>query len=75
MLTTHLTKDGSMFENHQNPSSIRRGRFLWLPEPARKDYLKALREKIANGFFTTDSILAQIVDELAPLYADSAAHE
>lgn len=64
-----------MFENQLHPSNVRRGRFLWLPEPARKDYLKSLREKIAGGYFTSDSILAQIVDELAPLYADSAAHE
>jgi hypothetical protein len=64
-----------MFENQQNPSSIRRGRFLWLPEPARKDYLKTLRDKISKGYFASDSILAQIVDELAPLYADSAVHE
>jgi hypothetical protein len=63
-----------MFENHENPS-IRRGRFLWLPEPARKDYLNSLKDKISKGFFTSDSIVAQIVDELAPLFADSAAHE
>jgi hypothetical protein len=64
-----------MFENHQNLSSIRRGRFMWLPEPARKDYLKTLRDKISKGYFTSDSILAQIVDELAPLYIDAAVHE
>jgi hypothetical protein len=64
-----------MFENQQKPSSIRRGRFLWLPEPARKTYLKTLKVKIAKGYFTSDSILSQIVDELAPLYIDAAAHE
>lgn len=70
-----LTKDGPMFENHPNPSSIRRGRFLWLPEPARKDYLNTLRDKISKGYYASDSILAQIVDDLAPLYIDAAAHE
>jgi hypothetical protein len=64
-----------MFKNHETPSAIRRGRFLWLPEPARNDYLDSLKDKIAKGYFSSDTILSQIVDDLAPLYADSAAHE
>jgi hypothetical protein len=71
----HSTKDGSMFETHDNPSSIRRGRFLWLPEPARKDYLRSLSDKISRGYFTSESILAQIVDDLAPVFADSSARD
>jgi hypothetical protein len=75
VLTGNLTKDGSMFENLEAPTTIRRGRFLWLPEPARKAYVKNLRDKISKGYFSSESVIAQIVEELAPLYADSAAHE
>jgi len=64
-----------MFENHEGSTAVHRGRFLWLPESARKDYLKSLQDKISKGYYTSDSILSQIVDELAPLYADSASHE
>ncbi|MBN2037629.1 MAG: hypothetical protein JW768_12885 [Chitinispirillaceae bacterium] len=57
------------------PSNVRRGRFLWMPEPARRDYLELLREKITSRYFFSDAVFQQLADDLAPLYVDSTGNE
>ncbi|MCU0609640.1 MAG: hypothetical protein MUF22_07740 [Chitinispirillaceae bacterium] len=62
-----------MEDTSLNPSKVRQGRFLWMAEPARKDYLRALREKISAGYYTGEPILAQIADSLSPMYAETVS--
>ncbi len=54
--------------NGINPQTGKRlGKFLWRDSEEEKDaYLRQLREKITDGFFTSDDVLSSIVDELAP---------
>jgi hypothetical protein len=47
------------------------GRFLWMEEKEKKRYLAILRKKITEGFFSSDKILLQLVDEMAPAFSDS----
>lgn len=64
-----------MAEYFPPPSNVRRGRFLWMPEQGQKDYLRTLREKIESRYFFSDAVFRQIVDELAPLYIESAGSD
>jgi hypothetical protein len=60
-----------MFQNFDGPSTVRRGRFLWMSESAQREYLKNLKERIDEGYFFRDAVLRQIADDLAPLYVES----
>jgi hypothetical protein len=64
-----------MPELHENPSNIRRGRFLWMEENGRSEYIRVLKEKIRKGHFRSDSILSQVAENLAPIYVDSAVSD
>ncbi|MBN2035838.1 MAG: hypothetical protein JW768_03770 [Chitinispirillaceae bacterium] len=57
------------------PSAIRRGRFLWMAEPAQKEYLNRLKDKIEQGYYFSDSVFRQIAEDLAPLYVESTGVE
>ena len=59
--------------NGINPQTGKRlGKFLWRDSDEEQDaYLRQLRSKIADGFFTSDSVLSSIVDELAPAVSSS----
>ena len=67
----------SMLEKRNNiqPSNVRQGRFIGMPESAREAYLQDLKQKISDGYFFRDTILARVADELAPTYAESAGSE
>jgi hypothetical protein len=55
-----------------HPSNVRQGRFLWMSESARNDYLATLKQKITEGYFFSDPILSRVAEDLAPLYAESS---
>jgi hypothetical protein len=57
------------------PSNVRHGRFLWMSEQNRKDYLDKLREKIESRYFFNDSVFVQLAEDLAPLYIDSTGSD
>lgn len=63
-----ITKDGIM--NGHGSGTVRKGQFLWMKQPSQKNYLKNLKEKITSGFFNSDCVIAQIVDEIAPVLED-----
>jgi hypothetical protein len=50
--------------------NIRTGRFLWMEEKDQKRYLARLRERIAEGYFSSDRILVSIADQMAPVFND-----
>ncbi len=51
--------------------SIKRGRFLWMESPAKEEYISSLKKKIDNGYYFSESVLAKIVDELAPVISET----
>jgi hypothetical protein len=55
----------------ERPTKTRQGRFLWMPENNRTDYLVLLRRKIEQGYFFTEPVLTRLVEELAPTYSES----
>ena len=59
--------------NGINPQTGKRlGKFLWMEnETDRSEYLQSLREKISGGYFTSDSVIGSIVDDLAPAVSNS----
>jgi len=57
------------------PSKIRKGRFLWLEDQEQQKYLQFLRKRIKNGYFFSESIIAAIVDEMAPVIEDAVSRE
>jgi len=52
-------------------ANSRQGRFLWMPESSRRDYLASLRRKIEEGYFFSEPILSRLAEDLAPAYSDS----
>jgi hypothetical protein len=59
--------------NGINPQTGKRlGKFLWLEsKEEQSEYLAQLREKIESGFYTSESVLSSLVDEIAPTLSDA----
>lgn len=54
------------FDDTPEPSKIRKGRFLWMDEEGRHRYVRKVKERIASGYYFSNTIIGQVVDELAP---------
>jgi hypothetical protein len=54
----------------ENPN-IRKGQFLWKEEHDRRQYVESLSRKIADGYYFSEDVLSQIVEEIAPVFNDS----
>jgi len=67
------TDDKDVIMNGINPQTGKRmGKFLYRDsEDDREEYLRLLRLKITDGFYSTESVIASIVDELAPAVSNS----
>lgn len=57
------------------PSKVRKGRFLWMDAVSRSDYLSVLTKRIAQGYFFSDAVLSEIVDEIAPIIEENTGQE
>ena len=57
------------------PSKVRQGRFLWMDEEDRHRYISDLKEKIARGYYFSDTILGKVVEEIAPVIDESIEGE
>jgi hypothetical protein len=44
------------------------GRFMWMDDSAKKEYLSSLNKKISEGYYSSDRILSNIVEDLAPVF-------
>ena len=42
---------------------------------AQESYLQTLKQRIAEGFYYSDSVMTKLVDELAPVMADAAQND
>jgi hypothetical protein len=62
-------KDENVEPRKESPN-IRTGRFLWMEEGLKREYLSDLRRRIENGYFFKDGIVTKIVDEIAPVMND-----
>jgi hypothetical protein len=49
-------------------SNIHSGRFLWMDESTKKSYLDLLNKKISEGYFSSETVLAAIVEDIAPVF-------
>jgi len=49
---------------------VRSGKFLWMEDGLKREYLKDLKRRIENGYFFNESIVAKIVDDIAPVMDD-----
>ncbi len=65
--------DKDVIMNGINPQTGKRmGKFLYREsDDEREEYLRVLRQKITDGFYSTESVLSSIVDELAPAVSSS----
>ncbi len=63
--------------NGINPQTGKRlGKFLWMEnEDERNAYIRGLQEKISGGFFSSDSVIGSIVEDLAPAVSSSVEVE
>lgn len=57
-------------EPRKDSPNIRTGRFLWMEEGSKKEYLKDLRRRIENGYFFKEGIVTKIVEDIAPVMND-----
>lgn len=60
-----------------NPKTGKRlGKFLWVEQPAERAKLLAeLQQKVNDGFYSTESVLSSIVNELAPAISSNLGVE
>lgn len=53
----------------ENPN-VRKGQFLWKEENEQRSYVEELVKKITSGYYFSEKILGDIVDELAPVFVE-----
>jgi hypothetical protein len=62
-----IFKDENM-KSTEYSHNIHTGRFLWMDESTKKNYLDLLNKKIYEGYFSSESVLATIVEDIAPVF-------
>lgn len=67
-------KDEKVKERRESPN-IKTGRFLWMQEKSRKQYLAALNKKISEGYYSSENTLSKVVDELAPIFNENVNND
>ena len=60
-----------MPQNFENSTALRKGRFLWMDDQSRKQYLARLKQQISSGYFSSEKIIASVVDKIAPTLNDT----
>ena len=55
----------------ENPN-IRRGQFLWMDSIQKRTYIEKLTKRIAEGYYFSDRVISQVVEELAPVFNDNS---
>ena len=54
----------------RNPS-IRQGRFQWMDDTAKKKYISIIKKRISDGYYFSEKVISQVVDEIAPVINDT----
>ena len=67
-------KDEKVEKRKESPN-IRTGQFLWMDKKSRERYLAVLNKKISEGYYSSESTLAKVVDELAPIFNENINHD
>ena len=60
---------------NRTSNGVRKGRFLWMNTEDQDRYLSELTNRIASDFYFSDQVMSKIVDDLAPVFCDSADAE
>lgn len=58
----------------RNPS-IRRGRFQWMDDAAKKKYLSIIKQRISDGYYFSEKVMTQVVEEIAPVINDTVEQD
>lgn len=58
----------------KNPA-LRQGQFIWMDEGPKNRYIEDLKRKIKNGFYSSEKVIAKIVEEIAPVVNDTLDHD
>ena len=66
-MDAQIFKDENV-ETRRDSPNIRTGRFLCMDEQSKKHYLDVLNKKIADGYFSSETILTKVVEEIAPVF-------
>ncbi|MFH1761819.1 MAG: hypothetical protein ABIA63_12040 [bacterium] len=45
---------------------VRKGKFIWMEESARKSVVTRLRERMKAGYYTSEKVVESLVERLAP---------
>lgn len=59
---------------YRNPS-IRQGRFQWMDDAAKKQYISIIKKRISDGYYFSEKIITQVVDEIAPVINDTVEQD
>jgi hypothetical protein len=57
-----------------NPS-IRQGRFQWMDDSAKNKYISVIKKRIADGYYFSEKVITQVVDEIAPVVNDTVEQD
>lgn len=57
-----------------NPS-IKQGRFQWMDETAKKKFISIIKKRIADGYYFSEKVVTQVVDEIAPVINDTVEQD
>jgi hypothetical protein len=68
-------KDDNSINFPREPQKIRKGRFLWMDPASQRKYLRSLGTKIKSGYYFSDIIISQIVEDIAPVVRETFGDE
>ena len=57
-----------------NPS-VKHGRFQWMDKSAKKKFISIIKERIADGYYFSEKVVTQVVDEIAPVINDTVEQD
>lgn len=66
-------RDDDMKTPTRNPA-MRQGKFLWMNEQSKKNYISLVKKRIADGYYFSEKIIIRIVDDIAPVFDDTVEH-
>ena len=57
-----------------NPS-VKQGRFLWMDDSAKKKFISIIKKRITDGYYFSEKVITQVVDEIAPVLNDTVEQD
>lgn len=57
-----------------NPS-IKHGRFQWMDKSAKREFISIIKKRITDGYYFSEQVVTQVVDEIAPVINDTVEQD